>query len=542
MLLSRYKPGQRSHLSLYQRASSTSALSKLAYHTTKKATLTPMSSASAPVSGRKDDSEPIADIDVPTTMTTVQQYHGKHHKDIVFPNTAPLPPELKSDADYKLLIEKLDACCILPDFADLDADQDAKSKKKRVLQELGPIFASAAQVKDMPKHVIDKFFDMLQVNLFRGIPLAEKKYLFFDEEPILTDIAWPHLSLVYGLLIDFFKVAPKDPHFDSEFELKMTKQCAALDYNERSQVLTFFKAYVIAYPDRELRIWRRMAYMLMMYKEGVTEPFAVTPILVFFSVRFADLTKPELIEESNKIFDEAIIPLISSRHLASHWKPLQEIFGIFIGRDASVAVRLTNEVIRRFPEAKPSKQILFLNMLSFLAEKLSLDDFQILARRLFNLYARVARYSASKIVEASFRIWGNVNIIPKVLENTSVIFPLMHPAISTAMWFHWNNSTQNAALNALKSMNELDPLVFTQLNQTTNKKNVGEADEAQTRQVHKNWALVARQAAKVDRTFNLAQALTEMQMKFNNPHQKQAAPTRNSTEMRRSNFSSPNLG
>ena len=540
MLLSRYKPGQRSHLSLYQRASSTSALSKLSYHTAKKATLAPMSSASAPTSARKDDAEPIADIDVPATLMTVEQYHIKHHKDMVFPESEALPPELKTEADFALLEKKFELCCLLPEFHDTDADKLAKGKKAYLLKEIGALFANSERVKALPKRCIDKFFEMLDVNLFRGIPLAQKKYLFFDEEPMLTDIAWAHLQHVYPLLLDFFKACPKDSHFNEAFEVKMTRLLGAPDYNERSQVLNFFKAYVAAYPEREVRVWRRMGHMLMMYKEGIIEPFAVTPILVFFGYRFGDVSRPELIEESNKIFDSAIVPLISSRHLFSHFKPLQEIFTVFIGRDQSVAARLTNEVISRFPEAKPSKQILFLNMLSFLAERLSLEDFQVLARRLFGLYARVAKFSASKIVETSFRIWANVNIIPKVLESTSVIFPLMHPAISSAMWFHWNNSTQNAALNALKAMNELDPLVFTQLNQSINKKNVGDADEAQTRQVHKNWAFVARQAAKVDRTFNLAQALTEMQMRFNNSRAN-PSPMKCNTNMRRSNFSSPNL-
>ena len=540
MLLSRYKAGRASSLTLYRRSSSTSALSKLAYHTSRRATLEPMSSASAPTSARKDDQEPIDELDIPACLRTVPQIKILHHKDMQFPATPPMPAEPKTEKDYEIINKKLEVCCILPEFRDPDVDKDAKNEKAAVLKELLAVFGNPAIVKTLPSTVIDNFFKMLNVNMFRGVPLTEKKFLFYDDEPYLSDIAWGHLQHVFQMLLEFFRASPKDPHFDVPYEKKLLSLFGNPDTRERDAMLVFFKEYVVQYPERELGLWRRMAYLLLMYKEKIIQPYPVTPILLFFQDRFANVTDPALIEESNRILDRSLIPLISGQHVITHQGPLTELFLIFIGRDPSVALRLGNELINRFPRSKPTKQITFINMLNTITEKMPMEDFEVFCGRLFRLYAHVASYNSSKIVDASFKIWSNVQIIPMILENSREIFPVMHQALCTTMKEHWNNSTQNAALNTLNAMHDIDPFICDELNLNTTKRNPVDPQSVMDAQAHKSWAAVARQAAKGDKGLNLASVLANIQMEFNRSHGA-GRPIQGSGSMRRGNFSSPSL-
>lgn len=539
LLLSRYKPGRASSLTLYRRSASTSALSKLAYHTTKKATLEPMSSASAPSSARKDDQEPIDELDVPTFLRTVPTIKLLHHKDMVFPITGQMPTDPKKEADFELIIKKLDACCLLPDFRDPEADRDAKAEKSAVLKDLLTVFGNQSIAPNLPKKVVDSFFHMLIVNLSRDVPLTEKKYLWYDDEPMIWDIAWPHLSLVYQLLLEFFRAKPKDEHFDLELEKLLQDLFGRPDTRERDALLVFFKEYVVQYPERELRIWRKMANQILMYREKVIQPYPVTPILLFWGDRFAAVTEPLLIEESTRILNDVLIPLISGQHIVTHTGPLTELFSIFIERDPSVALRIGNELITRFPKSKPAKQITFINMLNAVTEKMTTDDFGLFAKRLFTFYAGIASVNSSKIVDASFRIWSNVHIIPMIIENSRDIFPVMHQALCTTMKEHWNNSTQNAALNTLNAMHDIDPFICDELNLNTTKRNPVDPQAVIDAQTHKNWALVARQAAKEDRNLNLASILANIQMVFN---RQQSRQVQCSGSTRRSNYSSPSLG
>ena len=84
---------------------------------------------------------------------------------------------------------------------------------------------------------------------------------------------------------------------------------------------------------------------------------------------------------------------------------------------------------------------------------------------------------------------------------------------------HWKNGTQDAALNAIKSMHDLDPFMFDELAQQ-NKKGSSAANAAnddQLMQLHKFWAQVARQAAKSDKNVNLARVLADIQIRFSKP-------------------------
>ena len=97
---------------------------------------------------------------------------------------------------------------------------------------------------------------------------------------------------------------------------------------------------------------------------------------------------------------------------------------------------------------------------------------------------------------------------------------------------HWKSATQDAALNAIKSMHDLDPFMFDELAQAQKKGQSIQPDNDFDSQIHKSWAQIARSAAKRDKSVNLARVLAEIQVNFSRP------PETQQQSDKRKNFSS----
>ena len=515
LLLSRYNSKRVSALSIKKRCASSSALQKLAYHTSRYATLEPISSASdVPKSKSMSNLDDPVDEVILNNLMTVEQHKLKHHKDMQLPNLPPLPPTINSPQTSSLLSQKIELCCNLCEFVDKDADLQAKSIKSQTIKELMNVFNSPTGIKNVPDKNIDEFFKMIKINLSRGIPTIPKKYLFYDDEPILCDIAWPHLSLIHQLILGYQKINPTDKRFNHDFLNMMFSLLSSPDINEREQVVSFFEKYMETFPDKELLVLNHLANLLIGYREKVNDLFCVIPCLRLFQTRFK--LKKSLDKNHLKYFFDAILPLHTTKNLFSYYGIFTDIMGFFISFDKELAIKIFFIVIKSWPEAKPRKQILFISMINFIVEKIPPEQFETVATPLFSLYARCSQNCNYKVVDASFQIWGNVTILPMILDNTSIIYPIVYSWYNKTMKEHWNIRSQNAALNALKTMHDSDPFVFDELSQSQNpKKGAPPPIDPQAAQLHKNWALVARSAAKVDKNVNLAKILAEIQVKFN---------------------------
>jgi hypothetical protein len=359
---------------------------------------------------------------------------------------------------------------------------------------------------------------MLEINLFRAIPPTPPKFLFGDYEPFVVDIAWAHLALIYDLLLAFFTAKPKDPHFTLTFERNLLNLFNAPDPTERTVLADFFSKYCEQWPDREKNLWAAMGFMLKQYRQKDVDPYLVTPVLVFYANRFKE---PKALADFRAVLlKEAITPLISSQHLLSFTDRIKDVVLAFKGQ--STLLNFIKDVIARWPEGCPGKQVGYLTFINSLAENVGEKEFPHIMKLLFGLYAQLGVSQFAKVAEASFKVWSNVKILPRILDHTKTIFLILHPSLIKTMNEHWRQITQTQALSALKAMQELDPVVFDQLKLGPGKNKpkkgappppVDEVLGAKSR----NWSTVARLAARADRTLVLPQMLANITALFGNP-------------------------
>jgi len=127
----------------------------------------------------------------------------------------PLPSikDVPNTEKQNLLIIKLNMCCTLFDFSDPTRSIKEKKIKVETLMEILD-YVKTANTK-FPEIFVEGITKMISANLFRTlvVPPREKKVLqAFDleEDEPLMDPAWPHLHIVYELLLNFVQSAETD--------------------------------------------------------------------------------------------------------------------------------------------------------------------------------------------------------------------------------------------------------------------------------------------------------------------------------------------
>lgn len=440
-----------------------------------------------------------------------------------------------------LIKKKIEICSVMCDFSDPGADVKAKAMKTMTLNELDFIFSNVALIQRFPPQIIDDYFEMLMKNIMRDLPPIKKEYLIFDDEPTLVDINWPHLQIIYKQLLHFQQLRPEK--VTNKVVSKILTRIHAPDNEEREQVLSFFRNYTVANPVKVMPIIKKFSFILQDYINRNCYPFAVSPILKYYLIEFPLQCKDGQLLVT--IFFTSILPLLSCQHILSYYSILMQIIQFFIAVDPALITKIIRRVLSYFPQSNPSKQILFISILSSLMEILSRSEFEKLSKPIFRLLSNSASSSNAKVADASLQVWSNLKIIPKILDNTRTIFPISYPQFSKIVREHWNQETQTLALNTLKSMHDLDPFLFEELAQNNRRSSqslISQASSASTlaplghvssgslnrtsdridllpkdidSMAHKNWALIARTAARTDRTVNLAKILTEIQRQFN---------------------------
>ena len=509
-MLTRYKGHGPSMFTLYKRSNSSPILQKLGYLTNKQKKLKPLTESQSSENLNAED--PIADVGIMNSaIRSVPLFHYGHHQDIEMDELPVISPPI-NNSNRELFYKKLEQCSVMCDFADPEVDLNAKRIKMADLQEIERIFSDENALRQLTKEDIDRCFQMINTNLFRGIVIIDKKYLIYDDEPPIEEVTWPHLQIVYSLLLNFQKTMPKDPHINSEYLKKVYTLLEAPDIQERNCVLDFLKKFIEIYPDTIPNMLRHFEAIVREYVDRLISPFPILPILNIFLVI---LKKPN--HDTNltqTFFKNAIIPLISAQHIVSYYPLMSEIFNIFIEKDPEYTKTIIKRLVEVFPQSCPSKQQLFIAWINAVTGKLQPEEFETIGPIIFGLYANLATSSNAKIVQASLKIWSDVKIIPMIMDNTQTILPIIFPNVQNVMKNHWNQQARNAALEALNSMHDYDPFIYDELSQKAQNGAVNEKIASTQVPKHRNWALIARLAARQDGNLNLAKILADIQVKF----------------------------
>jgi hypothetical protein len=452
---------------------------------------------------KKAETGPIVDFD----MIAVK--NKKNRPDLVLQETGSLPSVF--DRDFSAALQaKIDIINVDCWWEDPDADRAAKEVKTETLLQLLELAMNIDRVKDMSETDLEKLIMAVERPIFRYIPEVEAKFLTSDDLVVLTETSWPHLSKHFEILLALVKAAGKDggDHFSIDYVKKLTFRFYSPDMNERTYLAEIIIAIRTMHPEYHKDIRKFCLNVLTNYLDGVISPHAVLPAMLVLA-NFVTVKPPtESDKGSLTIYEKYILPMFAAPHYCAFGSQMARIVEIFLRSVPNVtAVKTMKAIVKHFPYTKPQKAVQILPLLTKSLQKMKTSELKEHMLGLFLLYAKCLATPCIKVSEASVSVWNKIELEPLIMDNAKTIYQVIYPILSQAMKECWTNDIGQLIDSVFQVLNRIDSFVFQDL--CRQKKSLApKTDEL------KQWASIAREAARHDNELNLGSMLVHIQKTF----------------------------
>ncbi|KAG2268160.1 hypothetical protein Bca4012_070456 [Brassica carinata] len=366
-----------------------------------------------------------------------------------------------------LFLKKLSLCCVLFDFSDPSKNVKEKEIKRQTLLELVDYVATANG--KFSETVIQEAVRMVSVNIFRTLnpqPRENKVIdaLDLEEEEPSMDPSWPHLQLVYELLLRFIaspdtetKLAKK--YIDQSFVTRLLDLFDSEDPRERDCLKTVLHRVYGKFMVHRPFIRKSINNVFYRFVFETEKHNGIAEFLEILGSIINGFALP--LKEEHKVFlVRALIPLHKPKCLQMYHQQLSYCITQFVEKDCKLADTVIRGLLKSWPVTNSSKEVMFLNELEEVLEATQPPEFQ---RCMVPLFRRVARCLNSlhfQVAERALFLWNNDHIENLIKQNCKVILPIIFPALERNTQKHWNQAVHSLTLNVQKIFNDNDPEFF----------------------------------------------------------------------------------
>ncbi|KAK1549433.1 hypothetical protein Q3G72_002043 [Acer saccharum] len=453
-----------------------------------------------PKKSLKQDSPELArsnSFTQPTTTTTTNSASpGAHHKSnggdkdksssgggrsnvvkrtssAVFPASVvagiePLIPfkDVPNAEKMNLFVSKVSLCCVSFDFTDPTKNCIEKDVKKQTLIELLDFVASAPMKFSEP--AILAMCRMCAVNLFRVFPPNYRSSSHHtenndDDEPMF-DPAWPHLQIVYDLLLKFItsscldaKVAKR--YIDHSFILRLLDSFDSEDPRERECLKTILHRVYGKFMVHRPFIRKSISNIFYRFVFETEKHNGIAELLEIFGSIISGFALP--LKEEHKIFlRRVLIPLHKPKSLGAYFQQLSYCVMQFIEKEPKLASVVIRGLLKYWPITNSQKEVMFLGEIEEILESINMVEFQKVMVPLFWRIGCCINSFHFQVAERSLFLWNNDQIINLIAHNRHVVLPIIFPVLEKNAKSHWNQAVLNLTLNVRKMFSEMDDILF----------------------------------------------------------------------------------
>lgn len=458
-----------------------------------------MATIASPVKkeSKKSMEEPICDMDdIPKAKKVIS--------DIKLPDLPPIPDP--KDAGFRdALVAKFDLINTPLHFEDTDSDLSAKEVR---LTTINQVFNLSTKPSEMSKDDTYYLFDALCKVVFRDVERVKAIHMSSDDLVTFTEPQMGQLSLCYQSILNLMPVIPEK--FDERFIGKLIDRFFVPDVSERNTLSQFVVSIVKNAPELKQSTIKRCCNVMIDYIDKRKTPHVLLPCLTVI----CELIKGEkVLTPYADIYKNYILLGITFPHFQSCADRMQELIELFIEKEPTVVIPTLQYLLRHFPQTRSNKTIALLNTTAKVIAKISQKEFKIYWRQIFDVFMRASCSPQIKVVNASYAIWKNIAIEPMIMDNARKIFPAIYPLLMKALSAKWSSDIETVINEILSAMNRIDSFVFQDLCRQKGAKGSAQSAAPPNDRL-KNWATIARGAARTDRDLNLALKLAEIQKTF----------------------------
>ncbi|OWM71468.1 serine/threonine protein phosphatase 2A 57 kDa regulatory subunit B' theta isoform-like [Punica granatum] len=375
--------------------------------------------------------------------------------------------DVPNSEKQNLFIRKLGLCCVVFDFTNPTKNTKEKDIKRQTLLELVDYITSANG--KFTEVVMQEIVKMVSINLFRNLttPPRENKVLeAFDleeEEPSM-DPAWPHLQIVYELLLRFVASPETDAklakrYIDQSFILRLLDLFDSEDPREREYLKTVLHRIYGKFMAHRPFIRKAINNIFFRFIFETEKHNGIGELLEILGSIINGFALP--LKEEHKLFlVRALIPLHKPKCIPMYHQQLSYCITQFVEKDCKLADTVIRGLLKYWPVTNSSKEVMFLGELEEVLEATQAPEFQRCMVPLFRQIGRCLSSSHFQVAERALFLWNNDHIENLIKQNRKVILPIIFPSLERNARAHWNQAVKSLTLNVRKIFSDTDPELF----------------------------------------------------------------------------------
>ncbi|KAJ9553686.1 hypothetical protein OSB04_017731 [Centaurea solstitialis] len=379
----------------------------------------------------------------------------------------PMLKDVPISERHVLFIKKVGMCCVSFDFSDALKKVKEKEIKRQNLSELVDLVQSGSS--KMNEIMQEEMVNMISVNIFRPLPPAAFENTGAidgdpEEDDMYLEPSWPHLQLVYELLLRYVvspdtdtKVAKR--FIDHSFVLNLLDLFDSEDPREREYLKTIlhriYGKFMIHRPFIRKAI-NNIFYRFIFETERQPGLGELLEILGSIINGFAVPMK----EEHKLFLVRALIPLHKAKFINYYHQQLSYCVTQFVEKDYKLADPVIRGLLKYWPITNCNKEILFLGELEEVLDATQPAEFQRCMIPLFRQIGRCINNPNFQVAERALFLWNNEHIVDLIAQNRDVILPIIFEPLEKNIQGHWNQAINGLTGNVRKMFIEMDAELF----------------------------------------------------------------------------------
>ncbi len=289
-------------------------------------------------------------------------------------------PALKSVPSWQrkgLYLQKLRLCSIVFDGVDGERFLGDREVKRNTLLEILDHVDSVSSMGQgsTDTRLLEDTFTMVRVNVFRPLPTAPAPSAGGDpeeEEEAFSDPQWPHLNIVYELLLklvssDHMDHAVKKKVLDPPFVRALLHLFDSEDARERDFLKTITHRIYSKLTLRRALIRRVICNVFYEFILETGSHHGVGAMLEILASIINGFSVP-IKEEHKTTLTRALIPLHKAASIALYHPQLTYCMALYVSKDHTLTRAVIGGMIKYWPNGAAAKQMMFLNELEDIFE------------------------------------------------------------------------------------------------------------------------------------------------------------------------------
>ncbi|XP_077253119.1 serine/threonine protein phosphatase 2A 57 kDa regulatory subunit B' beta isoform-like [Tasmannia lanceolata] len=381
--------------------------------------------------------------------------------------TLPLFRDVAISDRQNLFLRKLQICCIQFDFNDTLKSVREKEAKGNVLLELLDFIQSGPG--KITEIVQEELIHMISINIFRCLPPASHENTGSEptdpeEEDPYLDPAWPHLQIVYELLLRYVVSSDTDTkiakrYIDHYFVLKLLGLFDSEDPREREYLKTILHRIYGKFMVHRPFIRKAINNIFYRFIFETERHSGIGELLEILGSIINGFALP--MKEEHKLFlVRTLIPLHKPKSIALYHQQLSYCITQFVEKDYKLADTVIRGLLKYWPVTNCQKEVLFLGELEEVLEATQCAEFQRCTVPLFRQIGRCINSSHFQVAERALFLWNNDHFVGLVAQNRSTILPIIFESLEKNIQSHWNQAVNGLTANVRKMFLEMDIELF----------------------------------------------------------------------------------